>query len=413
MSVTREEKVYQGVVTPTVKAWLAKYYNALNPRTVGVNSLTADSISSYYVTETTESTSLARSNSEVTGVIHIAVIFGVDKKLRLSRIDYESFTLMERGERMNRVFTPKVSAPSPEEELDAMSAANTYESGWDMNGNPLTGGAEFSEDHTPYSEDAVSFPTMGSSSNTYRPGENKYRPRLPSTAPPIKHSVSSTDGITAFNQTSHVMDTDISKAVGFECSCNENFFCSYVPSYLSSASVLKNDGWLRHLRRDEPTQFLLPVFGHVLHRIEISKVELRDWQQNVMTQLLVSSHVYPGIDDSSYHPFSNKFGKDSGFLGMIIRQIETSFRSNGDAKAIVDGGVTDVMQFSSRSCKAKSHSGFGSQKKMHDWLELGSFDSRPETEPKLWAAVFTSLNYNACWPCARAMDTAFWMTSST
>lgn len=200
-----------------------------------------------------------------------------------------------------------------------------------------------------------------------------------------------------------------SHTVAFTCSCVDGWFCPKVRSEISR--VIATRRW-DVLILNNSVQFLLPVFGNVLHRIELERTIRDDWEGNGVDQVIVRPLVYPGLDDENYLETSYLSETDGKVLTDLIVQIERDFLSDTNTLEILNSGPRGVILYSTQNCKSKAHSSFGSQQRLTEVLGHEPHLSPPIIQKdKMSAMMFTSFNYGICYSCYMASESAFWLAA--
>jgi hypothetical protein len=380
-------------MAPPTLHWLVKMFNHYNPRRAA-NPLVMAEVSAYFVTDT---------RNDPKKQYHAKVLFvcqdGARVYFYMNNETYTQFLNIEKaneaqpGQR-GQLITSGMVAADPNEKMDAMSAANASEAYSHMHLPPQ-------EDHKPESINQE-YPRF----NNKDYGKDK-PVRVMATE---RHDIRLVN-LATFAQIYGRAVKDGTASVAFVCSCKLGYFCPIVPSHI--AEEFEYSEFLAQVEGASVVEFALPIFNSVLHRVSVSNHTVKDWEGRGTKNFAIKANVIPGLDDEEFIPHRSVIGGvATEFLIATRNNVRNQFMANTDAKRLFQSGIDDIIAYSGRSCRAKKHPGFGAQKIMSDFIRSAPPAPAEEFDAllrqRVWATVFTSLNYGFCYACARGQDTAFW-----
>lgn len=252
------------------------------------------------------------------------------------------------------------------------------------------------------------------------------RARITMKAAPSRPGVSIPDGKTS------------ARVLVCECPVSpvERFFCPKIDAELliGSEKFFEIAGCDLSQRATNPVgssiEFMLPLFGSVLHRITISSEAYTSWDGNRKVRLVIEPHSWLDPDGVLFITSDGRIGLKELAEGIVqaYRVVTDSVTMNPQGRAQyaawmnhIHAGFTGMpasIRCANSSTGFSGHN-FGTNKKLLDWINMPGeaapkydpedMSAVSEREKRILAQTFCTLTYGSCYICYKNRETAFAM----
>lgn len=195
-------------------------------------------------------------------------------------------------------------------------------------------------------------------------------------------------------------------AHAFKCECGgDPWFCGHILGMFKTGSDFEKwrsqtfDPMIVGVDVPLTRQLAVPMFDHVMHRVNITKMVTPDWEGNNKVKYLIDPLSAVGGGQRFFDPDED----DMAWRMIQALTYETvsnaSYEEQRDTSNFIDGA-------SSSNCTSNRHN-FGTNKKLQDWIREDVSVRSPQDSYRFNAQVFCIMNYGMCYFCWRATETLF------